>query len=185
MNFLRDRLGPALARSGLSAESVSSPEALHRQPLTVAAPAVRAYAESLGQVFLWAATIAAVAFVLALFLREVPLRDIHNIALDVGDGFGMPTTETPEKLLENTIGRMLCAAIPVCDCAASPCAPIAGSTSPVFGDCCASTAISSSSERPGSPTSVTTWGCPSRSWSPPSAEWLPRDMSSATAIRCR
>ncbi|MGV7587820.1 MDR family MFS transporter [Mycobacterium kansasii] len=107
VNFLRARMGPAMASSGLSAESVSSPEALHRQPLTVAAPVVQAYAESLGQVFLWAATVAAVAFVLALLLREVPLRDIHNSAVDLGDGFGMPSTETPEKLLENAIGRML------------------------------------------------------------------------------
>ncbi|VBA39238.1 Multidrug resistance protein 3 [Mycobacterium attenuatum] len=106
-NFLRARLGPALATSGLSSESVSSPQALHRETSATAAPVVQAYAESLGQVFLWAATVAVVAFVLALFLREVPLRDIHNSAVDVGDGFGMPTTETPEKLLENTIGRML------------------------------------------------------------------------------
>jgi len=106
-NFLDDRLGRALAASGASPDAVSSPGALHRQPATVAAPIVQAYAESLTQVFLWAAPVAAVGFVLALFLREVPLRDIHNSAVDLGDGFGMPTTDTPERMLENAIMRML------------------------------------------------------------------------------
>lgn len=107
VNFLDRRLGPALATSGLPAEAVSSPGALHRQRADVAAQVVQAYAESLAHVFLWAATVAVVAFALALFLPEVPLRDIHHSAVDVGDGFGMPTTETPERLLEDAIGRML------------------------------------------------------------------------------
>lgn len=107
VNFLNARLSSALAASGASPEAVSSPAALHRQPASVAAPVVTAYAESLSQVFLWAAPVAAVGFVLALFLREVPLREIHNSAVDLGDGFGMPSAETPERLLENAIARML------------------------------------------------------------------------------
>lgn len=106
-NFLSSRLTAALAATGASRDAVSSPGALHRQPPAVAEPIVRAYAESLSQVFLWAAPVAAVGFVLALFLREVPLRDIHNSAVDLGDGFGMPSSETPERLLENAIARML------------------------------------------------------------------------------
>ncbi|BBZ52490.1 MFS transporter [Mycobacterium heidelbergense] len=107
VNFLNGRLGPALAASGAPPAAVSSPGALHRQPHNVAAPIVAAYADSLTQVFLWAAPVAVVGFVLALFLREVPLRDIHNSAVDLGDGFGMPTTDSPERLLENAIARML------------------------------------------------------------------------------
>ncbi|WP_172831728.1 MDR family MFS transporter [Mycobacterium asiaticum] len=107
VNFLDGRLASALAATGASPEAVSSPGALHRQPAAVAAPIVQAYAESLSQVFLWAAPVAALGFVLALFLREVPLRDIHTSAVDLGDGFAMPTTETPERLLENAIARML------------------------------------------------------------------------------
>jgi EmrB/QacA subfamily drug resistance transporter len=106
-NFLRSRMGPALAAGGVPADAVSSPAALHRQPHDVAAPIVAAYSESLSQVFLCAAPVALLGFVLALFLREVPLRDIHNSAIDLGDGFGMPTTDTPERLLENAIARML------------------------------------------------------------------------------
>jgi hypothetical protein len=106
-NFLKSRMGAALAVSGASPDAVSSPGALHRQPHNVAAPIVHAYSESLSQVFLWAAPVALLGFVLALFLREVPLRDIHNSAVDLGDGFGMPSTDTPERLLENAIARML------------------------------------------------------------------------------
>ncbi|RUP04019.1 MAG: DHA2 family efflux MFS transporter permease subunit [Mycobacterium sp.] len=107
VNFLSSRLTAALAETGASRDAVSSPAALHRQPAAVAAPIVHAYSESLSQVFLWAAPVAAAGFVLALFLREVPLRDIHNSAVDLGDGFGMPTIDTPERLLENAIARML------------------------------------------------------------------------------
>ncbi|WP_297847127.1 MDR family MFS transporter [Mycobacterium sp.] len=107
VNFLNGRIGPALAASGVPPSAVSSPGALHRQPHDVAAPIVAAYAESLTAVFFWAAPVALVGFVLALFLREVPLRDIHDSTMDLGDAFGMPTTETPEQMLENAIARML------------------------------------------------------------------------------
>jgi EmrB/QacA subfamily drug resistance transporter len=107
VNFLSDRLGPALAAGGVSADAVSSPAALHHQPHSVAAPIVQAYSESLTQVFFWAAPVAFVGFFLALFLREVPLREIHNSAVDIGDGFGMPNSDTPERLLENAVARMV------------------------------------------------------------------------------
>jgi EmrB/QacA subfamily drug resistance transporter len=107
VNFLNHRMGPALAASGLPPSAIGSPEALHRQSHQVAAPIVAAYAESLTEVFLWAAPVALVGFVLALFLREVPLRDLHDSTVDLGDAFGMPSTETPDQMLENAIARML------------------------------------------------------------------------------
>lgn len=107
VNFLNSRLGPALAASGAPPAAVSSPGALHRQPHDVAAPIVAAYADSLTQVFFWAAPVALLGFVLALFLREVPLRDIHRSAVDLGDGFAMPTTDSSEVLLENAVARVL------------------------------------------------------------------------------
>jgi hypothetical protein len=48
-----------------------------------------------------------VGFVLALFLREVPLREIRSNATDLGDGFAMPTTQSSEEMLETAIGRLL------------------------------------------------------------------------------
>ncbi|BBY08811.1 MDR family MFS transporter [Mycobacterium noviomagense] len=106
-NFLHSRLGPALAASHAPPAAASSPEALHRLPKEMASPIVGAYAESLTQVFLWAVPVAAVGFILALFLKEVPLRDIAYRAADLGDGFAMPTTQSPDEMLETAIGRLL------------------------------------------------------------------------------
>jgi predicted MFS family arabinose efflux permease len=106
-NFLHSRIGPALAASGASPAAANSPEALHRLPRAMAARIVGAYAASLTQVFLWAVPVALVGFAVSLFLREVPLRDIGNNAADMGDGFAMPTTQSPEEMLETAIGRLL------------------------------------------------------------------------------
>jgi hypothetical protein len=106
-NFLHSRIGPALAASGASPAAANSPEALHRLPRAMAAPIVGAYAASLTQVFLWAVPVALVGFAVSLFRREVPLRDIGNNAADLGDGFAMPTTQSPEEMLETAIGRLL------------------------------------------------------------------------------
>ena len=106
-NFLHSRIGAALAASGASPAAANSPEALHRLPRAVAAPIVSAYAASLTQVFLWAVPVALVGLIVALFLREVPLRDIGTNATDLGDGFAMPTTQTSEDMLETAIGRLM------------------------------------------------------------------------------
>jgi EmrB/QacA subfamily drug resistance transporter len=106
-NFLTGRLRSALIASRVPAQAAASPEALHRLPPSAAAPIVHAYADSLDLVFACAAPVALVGFVVALFLREVPLRDLGNQAADLGEGFGMPTTQTSEKLLETTVGRLL------------------------------------------------------------------------------
>src|ERR1700712_3157436 len=106
-NFLHGRIGPALAASGASPAAAGSPEALHRLPHAQSAPIVAAYAASLTQVFLWAAPVALVGFTLALFLKEVPLRDMGTNAADIGDGFAMPSTQSPEEMLETAIGRLM------------------------------------------------------------------------------
>jgi hypothetical protein len=106
-NFLTGRLRTALIASRVPAQAASSPEALHRLPHGTAAPIVQAYADSLDLVFTCAAPVAAVGFVVALFLREVPLRELGNSAADLGEGFGMPTTQTSEQLLEIAVGRLM------------------------------------------------------------------------------
>ncbi|OBH62277.1 MFS transporter [Mycobacterium colombiense] len=106
-NFLHSRIGPALVASHAPAAAAASPEALHRLPRQAAAPIVAAYADSLTQVFLWAVPVALVGFVLALFLREVPLQEFHDSTVDLGDAFGMPTSETPDQMMENAIARMM------------------------------------------------------------------------------
>lgn len=107
VNFLDRRLASALNTAGLAADAAASPEAVHRLSPQQATPIVQAYAESLGQVFLWAAPVALLGFVLALFLPEVPLKELHDNAVDLGDGFGMPSTASSDELLETAIGRLL------------------------------------------------------------------------------
>lgn len=107
-NFLESRIATALAVSGAPAEAAQSPQALQRLPADVAAPIVDAYADSLGLVFLCAAPVALIGFLVALTLKEVPLRDLDPAAgVDLGEGFGMPQMETPEEILETAVGRLV------------------------------------------------------------------------------
>jgi EmrB/QacA subfamily drug resistance transporter len=107
-NFLQDRIGPALAASGAPPAAAQSPQVLHQLPQDVAAPIVNAYADSLDMVFLCAAPVALVGFIVALLLKEVPLREMDAVnAVDLGEGFGMPSTDSADKVLEMAIGRMM------------------------------------------------------------------------------
>ncbi len=106
-NFLDHRMGPALAASGAPAIAAQSPQALHRLPEEQAAPIVAAYADSLGAVFGYAVPVAVLGFVLALLLKEVPLREIDGSPLDLGEGFAMPSSETPDGILESAVGRLM------------------------------------------------------------------------------
>jgi EmrB/QacA subfamily drug resistance transporter len=107
-NFLKSRLGDALARSGAPPEAAQSPDALHRLAPEMAAPIASAYADALDKVFLFAAPVAVVGFVLALMLKQVPLRNNDvGTAVDMGEGFAMPTTDSPDQLLENAVGRLI------------------------------------------------------------------------------
>jgi hypothetical protein len=107
-NFLHSRLADALASSGAPPEAAQSPDALHKLSPEMAAPIAAAYADALDQVFLYAAPVAVVGFALALMLKQVPLRN-HDVstAVDMGEGFAMPTTASPDQLLENAVGRLI------------------------------------------------------------------------------
>jgi hypothetical protein len=106
-NFLAARIGPALVAGGAPPRAAESPQALHALSPQAAAPIVDAYADSLGMVFLCAVPVAVVGFVVSLLLKEVRLRDVETVsATDLGEGFGMPCTESPEKILEVAIGRL-------------------------------------------------------------------------------
>ena len=61
--------------SGLSASAGASPAVLEQLPAAIRDGYVAGYAQALHTVFLFATPIAAVGFILSLFLKEVPLRD--------------------------------------------------------------------------------------------------------------
>jgi EmrB/QacA subfamily drug resistance transporter len=108
-NQLSHRLPGALARSpGLPPQDATVPEALHSHPASVIAPVVSAYATTIHTVFLAAAPVAVVAFVLSLFLKQVPLRDAARAgAGDIGEGFGVAEPVDSERRLEVSVARLM------------------------------------------------------------------------------
>jgi MFS family permease len=108
-NVLTDRLPAAVAASpGVNPASVATPEALHAYPAEQIAPIVEAYAHAVHVVFLAAVPVPIVAFVLALFLKQVPLRGTaREAAADVGEGFGMPEGSDANQQLQMAIGRLM------------------------------------------------------------------------------
>lgn len=95
------------ARLGAAAQS---PEGVHGLDPAAAAPVIGAYTESLQTVFLWTVPVAAAGFVVALFLKQVHLRDSARAgSTDMGDGFGSPATASGDsaKLLELAVGKLV------------------------------------------------------------------------------
>lgn len=88
--------------------AATSPEGLHRLPTETAAPIVAAYTDTLQTVFLWTVPVAAVGFVVALFLKQVPLRDSARMAsTDMGEGFASPHDASAQRVLEASVGKII------------------------------------------------------------------------------
>lgn len=108
-NVLNTRLAQALAAApGVDPAAVTTPKRLHAYPAAQIAPIVDAYAHAMHVVFLAAVPVAVAAFVLALFLKEVPLRESSRAgANDVGGGFGMPDSGDSNQQLQVAIARLI------------------------------------------------------------------------------
>ncbi|WP_328941661.1 MFS transporter [Streptomyces sp. NBC_00250] len=91
------------------AQAAQSPDGVHGLPEQVAEPIVNAYADTLHTVFLWTVPVAAVGFVVALFLKQVTLRDSARAAApDMGEGFSAPTSSGDSaQHLELVVGRIM------------------------------------------------------------------------------
>jgi hypothetical protein len=108
-NQLATHLAPVFARlTGVDGAAVTSPKALHSLPPQQQAPLVHAYAQAIQDLFMYGIPVAAVAFLLALFLKQVPLRDASTAgAADLGEGFGLLDSQSSEGELERAIARVL------------------------------------------------------------------------------
>lgn len=84
---------------GFNAENATSVQHL---PTTIRIEFINAYAHSLQTVFLIAAPIAAIAFILTFMLPEVRLKTTAQ-ASDVGDTFAMPKSNTSMKEIERAL----------------------------------------------------------------------------------
>src|SRR5579875_2027742 len=105
-NQLKGRLVTALTAAQVPPADVSSPEMLHKLPVTARDPIITAYAQSLQHVFLFAVPIAVVALLLALFLPQVALRGVAKVN-GAGDGFAVPEGSDNEQQLANVVGHIL------------------------------------------------------------------------------
>ncbi|MEV5683827.1 MDR family MFS transporter [Streptomyces sp. NPDC052164] len=85
-----------------------NPQALHALPGAQSAPLAQAYADTLHTVFLWTVPVALIGFVVALFLKQVKLRDSARAgSTDMGEGFAQPSTGDSAKLLEFAVATIL------------------------------------------------------------------------------
>ena len=84
---------------GFNINSAENASAIQHLPTALRAEFVHAYAQSLSMVFLVAAPIAAVAFILTWLLPEVRLRTTAQ-ATDVGHTFAMPTARSSQEEIE-------------------------------------------------------------------------------------
>ncbi|VFB01698.1 MDR family MFS transporter [Nocardia cyriacigeorgica] len=92
-------------------EVAADPEALRALPPELADPIIDAYAAAIDHVFLWVVPVALAGFVVAWFLKEVPLRDSARAdASDVGEGFSVPDSADRVVLLERAIAATMRAA---------------------------------------------------------------------------
>ncbi|SFX67396.1 MDR family MFS transporter [Streptomyces atratus] len=102
----------AAARAGgdpaTLAKAAQSPTGLHALPPAQSEPLAQAYADTLHTVFLWTVPVAVLGFFVALFLKEVKLRDTARAgSTDMGEGFAQPTTCDPARLLEFAVAKIL------------------------------------------------------------------------------
>ncbi|MEU9717463.1 DHA2 family efflux MFS transporter permease subunit [Streptomyces sp. NPDC047976] len=90
--------------------AAQSPQGVHGLDPAAAGPVIDAYADALHTVFLWTVPVAVVGFVVALFLKQVRLRDSARAgSTDIGDGFASPATASGDsaKLLELAVGKLV------------------------------------------------------------------------------
>ncbi|MFD7829120.1 MDR family MFS transporter [Kitasatospora sp. NPDC059803] len=115
-NSLKTELARGVASSArltgadpaLLARAAESPQGLHRLPAAQAAPIIQAYSDALHTVFLWTVPVALVGFVVALFLKQVQLRDTARAgSTDMGEGFAQPTTSDSDPHLEYAVGKLV------------------------------------------------------------------------------
>jgi len=109
---LKDGIASAARTSALNpvviTKAATSPEGLHKLPHAAAAPIINAYADTIQTVFRWTVPVAVIGFVVALFLKQVELRDSARMgSTDMGEGFASPHGADSQRLLEAAVGKVI------------------------------------------------------------------------------
>src|SRR4051794_1377099 len=112
-NQLTPKLTAAVVSSGADPSLVTTPEGVHSLPPEQHASVVAAYAEALQHVFASAVPVAVIALVVALLLKQVPMRGLTQPgAADLGHGFAMPDQRTSSEQLEGQVVRIIRTRLP-------------------------------------------------------------------------
>ncbi|MFV0461549.1 MAG: MDR family MFS transporter [Actinomycetales bacterium] len=112
-----NNLGPALQRAatstGVDPTSITTPEAVASLTGAQHDAVVGAYADTLSSMFASAIPVAVLAFVIAVFLKSVPLRGIvKDGANDTGKSFAVPDWRSSEEQLEVEVSRVFATRFP-------------------------------------------------------------------------
>ena len=108
-NSLSDKISQASGQlpAGVDPQLLATPAGVHALPEPFKTAVVDAYASSLQTVFRWAVPVAILAVLIALLLKEVPLRDTARAAAaDFDDGFAAPRSPDRVPILEKAISRI-------------------------------------------------------------------------------
>ncbi|PWG09891.1 MFS transporter [Streptomyces sp. V2] len=109
---LRDGIGEAAATGTADAatltKAATSPDGVHQLPARAAGPIIDAYADTIQTVFLWTVPVAALGFLVALLLKQVPLRDSARAgSTDLGEGFASPSGADSRRVLETSVAKII------------------------------------------------------------------------------
>ncbi|MFE9056382.1 MDR family MFS transporter [Streptomyces mutabilis] len=100
--------GTGTADPAVIGRAATSPEGVHRLPSEASAPIIGAYADTIQTVFLWTVPVAALGLIVALFLKQVQLRDSARLgSTDMGEGFASPHDADNRRALEASVGKII------------------------------------------------------------------------------
>jgi EmrB/QacA subfamily drug resistance transporter len=106
-NSLQSQLEQAPLPPGLDPRLLQSPRGVHSLPSPIQELVVGGYTEALQTVFAAAVPVGLLAMVIALFLKQVPLRDTARAAAtDLGEGFSVPEGDNRVDLLKLAISKV-------------------------------------------------------------------------------
>ncbi|MFE1032812.1 MDR family MFS transporter [Streptomyces sp. NPDC058807] len=101
-------VGTGTADPAVIGRAATSPEGVHRLPPEASVPIVGAYTDTIQTVFLWTVPVAALGLVVALFLKQVQLRDSARLgSTDMGEGFASPHDADSRRALEASVGKII------------------------------------------------------------------------------
>jgi hypothetical protein len=112
-NHLAPNLAKAVVATGADPAQITSPTGVQALPPVQQAAVVAAYADTLQTVFATAIPVAVIAFVVALFLKQVPMRGLTRPgASEIGPAFAIPDQRTAQEQLEGQVVRILRTQLP-------------------------------------------------------------------------